>query len=98
MFCLLKCLSNCHFCSSPDADDYKDDSLTSVVMRMWIKFCHLLVHDYSLVGYLLAPHPSIMDHCMMNKTLKHVNAVERLVEKLLLDPALFGMDKEREKA
>jgi len=98
MFSLLTCLSNCHFCSSPDADDYQDDSLTSVVMRMWIKRRHLLVHDYSLVGYLLAPHPSIMDHCMMNKTLKHVDAAERLVEKLLLNPALFGMDKEREKA
>jgi hypothetical protein len=65
---------------------------------MWIKRCHLLVHDYSLVGYLLAPHPSIMDHCNVNKTLKHVNAGERLVEKLLLNPALFGMDKEQEKA
>jgi hypothetical protein len=34
----------------------------------------------------------------VNKTLKHVDAAERLVEKLLLNPALFGMDKEREKA
>jgi hypothetical protein len=65
---------------------------------MWIKRRHLLVHDYSLVGYLLSPHPSIMDHCTVNKTLKHVDAAERLVEKLLLNPALFGMDKEREKA
>jgi len=94
MFSFIKCHSNCHFCSSPDADDYQDDSLTSVVMRMWIKRRHLLVHDYSLVGYLLAPHPSIMDHCIMNKTLKYVDAAERLVVKLLVNPALVGMDKE----
>ena len=94
MFSFIKCHSNSHFCSSPDADDYQDDSLTSVVMRMWIKRRHLLVHDYSLTGYSLAPHPSIMEHCHVNKTLKHVNAAERLVTKLLLNPALVGMDKE----
>ncbi|KAL3771803.1 hypothetical protein ACHAW5_005358 [Stephanodiscus triporus] len=79
-------------------DDYQDDSLTSVVMSMWIKRRHLLVHDYALVRYLLAPHPSIMNHCLVNKTLNHVDAAERLVPKLLLNPGLVGMDKEREKA
>lgn len=80
------------------SDDYQDDSLTSVVMRMWIKRRHLIVHDYSLVGYMLAPHPSIMEHCLLNKTMQHVEAVEKLVTKLLLNPALVGMDREREKA
>jgi hypothetical protein len=39
-----------------------------------------------------------MDHCLINKTMKHVNAAENLVTKLLLNPALVGMDREREKA
>ncbi len=30
----------------------------------------------------------------MNKTLKYVDAAERLVVKLLVNPALVGMDKE----
>ena len=61
---------------------------------------HLIVHDYSLIGYLLAClHPSsIIHHCLLNKTMKHVEAVEKLVAKLLLNPALVGMDREREKA
>jgi hypothetical protein len=65
---------------------------------MWIKHCHLLIHDYTLVGCLLALHPTIMQHCLVNKTLLHVTPAENLVLKLLLNPALFGMDKEREKA
>ena len=61
---------------------------------MWMKHRHLLVHDYSLVRYWLALHPSNMEHYLVNKTLKYVDAAERLVVKLLVNPALVGMDKE----
>lgn len=39
-----------------------------------------------------------MQHCLVNKSLKHVEAAENLITKLLLNPALVGMDREREKA
>ena len=34
----------------------------------------------------------------MNKTMQHVEAAEKLVTKLLLNPALVGMDREHGKA
>lgn len=97
-FTYLRHLIIFHFYRSPKAEDHTGDTLTDVVMRMWIKRRHLLIHDYSLVGYLMAPHPSIMQHCLVNKTLLHVEAAENLVSKLLLNPSLVGMEKEREKA
>jgi hypothetical protein len=73
LFSLLKCCSNCHFCSSQDAYDYQDDSLTSVV-----------IHIYILWFF----HPSIMDHCNVNMSLKHVKALF-LSESISLVSILF---------
>lgn len=63
---------------------------------MQMKNHHLLMRDYSLVGYLLAPHPSVMQHCLVNKTLLHVKVAENCV-KALLNPVFVDMEKEQEK-
>jgi hypothetical protein len=87
-----------YLCRSPNEKNHQSKSLSDIVMQMWIKRRHILIHDYSLVGYLMALHPSIMQHCLVNKTMLHAAAAVNLVLKLLLNPALVGMDKEREKA
>ena len=58
--------------------------LAATVMGFWQKRKNKLVHDYSLVGYILSPNPTIMAHAIDNKTLEHDAAAERLITKLLL--------------
>jgi hypothetical protein len=68
-------------------------------MRFWKKRRNKLIHDYSLVGYILSPNPStIMEHAVDNKTLAHDEAAEQLITKLLLDPLLFGNTRTLERA
>jgi len=64
-------------------------------MRYWIKRRDKLVHNYSLVGYLLSPNQTIMDHAYENRSLIHHEAVINLIKKLIVDPNLVG-DKKSE--
>ena len=92
--------SLCYFCkysntissaiqnSHRTAEDSTGIALT--VMQFWLKRKPRLLHDYSLVGYMLSPNPTIMAHASDNKTLDHDGAAERLITKLLLDPSLVG--------
>ncbi len=57
-----------------------------------------VVHDYSLVGFMLSPIPAIMEHCAANRTGSLSNASEHLIEKLILDPGLIGSQLSRELA
>jgi hypothetical protein len=66
------------------------DGLASTVMDLWQKRRSRLVHDYSLVGYILSPNPTIMAHAIDNKTYEHDEAAEWLITKLLVDPSLVG--------
>jgi hypothetical protein len=79
-------------------DRYKGQSLTDKIMRMWIHRREKLVYDYSLVGYMLAPIPAIMEHCAANMTASLSDSSERLIEKLILDPGLVGSQRSRELA
>ena len=65
---------------------------------MWGLRRQRLIHDYSLVGYILAPNPNIMCHAIRNKKFAHEQAAERLIVKLLLSPSLNGNAREIEKA
>ena len=56
---------------------YTGISSTDEVMRFWIKRQDKLIHSYSLVGYLLLPN----------------EAVVNLIEKLIVDPKLVGVEK-----
>ena len=76
--------------------EYKGNGLKDTIMRFWIKRRDNLVTDYSLVGYMLSPNPTIMAHCAVNKSSLHVDSADCLIEKLILDPMLFGT-KRREK-
>ena len=61
--------------------------MSSIINQFWKKRRSKLIHDYSLVGYLLSPNPTIMEHAVNNKDQIHDDAAERLITKLLLNPA-----------
>jgi hypothetical protein len=52
-----------------------------------------LVHDYSLVGYILSPNPTIMASAIVNTSQMHNEAAERLITKLVLDQSIFGNER-----
>jgi len=67
-------------------------------MRFWLKRRDKLIHDYSLVGFILSPNPTIMASAVLNKTQMHDDAVERLIAKLILDQSLVGDERNRQRA
>ncbi len=72
--------------------------MTDVVMQFWIKRRPKLIHDYSLVGYILSPNSTIMAHAINNKTIEHDQAAKRLITKLILNPTLVGTKRSNERA
>ncbi len=64
-----------------------------VAMRFWIKRQDNLIHDYSLVGYLLLPNPTFMAHTYENRLMIHNEVVVRLIEKLIVNPIFVGEEK-----
>jgi hypothetical protein len=54
---------------------WKGDSITCKIMRMWGLRRQRLIRNYSLVGYILAPNPTIMNHAIENKKFAHKQAV-----------------------
>jgi hypothetical protein len=73
-------------------------SLTATVMQFWLLRRKKLIHDYSLVGYLLSPNPTIMEHAHLNKNQGHNTAVEHLITKLILDQSLVGNERKAHKS
>ena len=86
-------ISNCGSGSGASANLWEGHSLTHQVMHFWLKRRDKLIHDYSLVGYILCPHPTIMAHAVVNKSTIHDEAVERLITKLILDSNLVGEER-----
>ncbi len=72
--------------------------MTDVVVRFWIKRRPKLIHNYSLVGYILSPNLTIMAHAIDNKTIKHDQAAEQLITKLILNPTLVGTKRRIKRA
>jgi hypothetical protein len=72
--------------------------MTDVVMGFWLKRRPKLIHNYSLVGYILSPNSTNMAHAIDNKTIKHDQAAERLITKLILNPTLVGNERNNERA
>jgi len=72
--------------------------LKDTIMQFWKKCRNKLIHDYSLVGYILSPNPTIMEHVINNQTLAYDEAAEQLITKLLLDPSLIGNARTQERA
>jgi len=67
-------------------------------MRFWLKPRPKLIHNYSLVGDILSPNLTIMAHAIDNKTIKHDQAAEQLITKLILNPTLVGTERNNERA
>ncbi len=67
-------------------DDKEEDSMTCQIMTFWFKRQPKLIHDYSLVGYILSTNPRIMNDArerMLDSPI-YSDAVERLIGKLLV--------------
>jgi hypothetical protein len=79
-------------------EQWSGNSLTDVVMRLWIKQRPKLVHNYSLVGYLLSPNSTIMAHAVEHKTINHDQAAKQLITKLILNSTLVGTERNNERA
>jgi hypothetical protein len=55
--------------------------MTHQIMTFWFKRQPKLIHDYSLVGYILSPHPQIMNDArerMLGSPI-YSDAVKRLI-------------------
>ena len=66
--------------------DEEEDSMTHQIMMFWLKRQPKLIHDYSLVGYVLSPNPQIMNDVrerMLDSPI-HSDAVKHLIRKLLI--------------
>jgi hypothetical protein len=60
--------------------------MTHQIMTFWFKRRPNLIHDYSLVGYILSPHPRIMNDArerMLDSPI-YYDAIEHLIGKLLI--------------
>ncbi len=60
--------------------------MTHQIVTFWLKCQPKLIHDYSLVGYILSPHPRIMNDArerMLDSPI-YSDAVKRLIGKLLV--------------
>ncbi len=66
--------------------DKEEDSMTHQIMMFWLKRQPKLIHDYSLVGYTLSPHPQIMNGArdrLLSSPI-YSDAIEHLIGKLLV--------------
>ncbi len=66
-------------------DDKEEDSMTQI-MTFWFKCQPKLIHDYSLVGYILSPNPRIMNDARERMLYSPIysDAIKRLIGKLLV--------------
>jgi hypothetical protein len=67
-------------------DDKVENSMTHQIMTFWFKSQPKLIHDYSLVGYILSPHPQIMNDArerMLDSPI-YSDAIKCLIGKLLV--------------
>ncbi len=68
--------------------------MTHQIMTFWFKRRPKLIHDYSLVGYILSPNPRIMNDTRerMLKSPIYSDAVKRLIGKLLVPEKLTSTE------
>jgi hypothetical protein len=75
--------------------DEEKDSMTHQIMTFWFKRRPKLIHDYSLVGNVLSPHPQIMNGDARERMLDspiYSDAIERLIGKLLVPKNLTSTE------
>jgi hypothetical protein len=66
--------------------DEEEDSMTHQIMTFWFKRRMKLIHDYSLVGYILSPNSQIMNNARERMLHSPINsdAITHLIGKLLV--------------
>ncbi len=69
--------------------------MTYQIMTFRFKCQPKLIHDYSLVGYILSPHPRIMNDAreMMLDSPIYSDAVKHLIGKLLIPENLTSTER-----
>jgi hypothetical protein len=76
-------------------DDKEEDLMTHQIMRFCFKRQPKLIHDYSLVGYILSPNPQIMTNereRVLDNPL-YSDAIEHLIQKLLIPENLTSTER-----
>ncbi len=76
-------------------NDKEEDSITHQIMTFWLKHQPKLIHDYSLVGYILSPNPQIINNArerMLDSPI-YSDAVELLIGKLLVPENLTSTER-----
>ncbi len=76
-------------------DDEEEDLVTHQIMTFWFKHQPKLIHDYSLVGYVLSPNLQIMNNArerMLDSPI-YSDAIERLIENLLIPENLTSTER-----
>ncbi len=72
-----------------------ENLMTPQIMTFWFKRQPKLIHDYSLVGYILSPHLQIMNDArerMLDSPI-YSDAVKRLIGKLLVPENTHNCDE-----
>jgi hypothetical protein len=68
--------------------------MTRQIMTFWFKRRTKLIHDYSLVGYILSPNPQIMNDAserMLDSPI-YSDAIKPLIGKLLIPKNLTSTE------
>ena len=65
-------------------------------MTHWVKIKDTMIHDYSLAGHLLSPNSKIIVDAVSSKSAMHVDAVNRLICKLIVPTSLTGSTRKDE--
>ncbi len=76
-------------------DDKEEDLMTHQIMTFRFKHQPKLIHDYSLVGYILSPNPQIMNDArerMLHSPI-YSDAVECLIGKLLVPEIVTSTER-----
>ena len=92
-FCVCKLIFSCPVRSSALLSQFTGHEMDHVAMRFWIKRRDKLIHDYSLIGYLISPNPTIMANAYENRSTMHNDAVVHLIDKLIVNPIFVGEEK-----
>jgi hypothetical protein len=77
--------------------DKEEDSMTHQIMTFWFKRRTKLIHDYSLVGYILSPNLLIMNNArerMLHSPI-YSDAIKCLIGKLLVPEILTSNEHKK---
>ncbi len=75
--------------------DKEEDLMTHQIMTFWFKCWPKLIHDYSLVGYILSPNPRIMNNERERMLCSPIysHAIKHLIGKLLVPEHLTSTER-----